>query len=85
MDLQKIIVNLEYGTAYTITFGGIENQMCFDLWWDKEDTSYCLQEIYMLNGVPDEVGSTITYSKSEITRKLTEFLSKEQFSIREMD
>ncbi|GIP52947.1 hypothetical protein [Paenibacillus vini] len=85
MDIQKIITNLDYDSAYTITFGSIDNQKCYDLWLDKEDTSYCLQEIYMLDGIPDEVGDTITYSRSEIARKLTEFSSQEQFHIREVD
>lgn len=64
MDIQKIITNLDYDNAYTITFGSIDNQKCYDLWLDKEDTSYCLQEIFMLIGVPDEVGSTKRYSNS---------------------
>lgn len=85
MDIQKIISNLDYDLAYSITFGSIDNQKCYDLWLDKEDTSYCLQEIYMSDGVPDEVGSTIRYSSSEIARKLTEFSSQEQFNIREVD
>jgi hypothetical protein len=85
VDILKIIANLDYDYAYTITYGSIDIQKCYDLWLDKEDTSYCLQEIYMSDGVPEEVGSTTRYSKSEITRKLTEFSSEEQFFIREMN
>ncbi len=84
--IQKIVSELDYGTGYTITCLDHDGQEeCYNLWLDKEDTAYCLQTIFMLNGVNDEVGETVRYSKSEIIRKLNELSSRDQFSIREID
>ncbi|WCF07732.1 hypothetical protein NDS46_26100 [Paenibacillus thiaminolyticus] len=84
--IHKIIAELDYGTGYTITCVDSDGQEeCYDLWLDKGDTAYCLQTIFMLNGVPDEVGETVRHNKSEITRKLIELSSNDQFFIREMD
>lgn len=58
---------------------------CYDLWLDKEDTLYCLQTIYLLDGKPEEVGESIGYTKSEITNKLVELSSYNQFAVREWD
>ncbi|MEK5357903.1 hypothetical protein [Paenibacillus sp. FSL L8-0709] len=84
-NIEKIFTELYYGAGYTITCVDSDGQEeCYDLWFEKEDTVYCLQTIYILDGVPVEVGDTIRYSKSEITKKLIEVSSKDQFIISEM-
>lgn len=82
----KIMNELEYGVAYIITFLDEEGQdRCYDLWLDREDMMYYLQTIFMLDGKADEVGETIGYSKSEITKKLLELSSYNNFYVREME
>lgn len=83
MEIHKLLLELEFGYTYTITFGETQNRECYDLWLDKEDTFYCLQEIHMLDGVPVEVGSMTQCNKTEIVRKLTEFSQQDQYIIRE--
>lgn len=45
---------------------------------------YRLQTIYLLNGKPEEVGETVGYSKSEITRKMIELSTNDQFHVNEI-
>jgi len=82
----KIISELDYGSAYTITYTDHDGQEnCYDLWLDKVNTIYCLQNIYLLDGKADEVGETVGYSKTELTRKLLEMSANDQFHVREID
>lgn len=82
--LERIINELEHGLVFTISFIEAEgHEKCYDLWFVKEDNTYYLQEIYMENGTPDEVGETFSYHKAVIIRKLTEFAECKQFVIRE--
>lgn len=84
--IHKIICELDYNAAYTITYTDNDgNEGCYDLWLDKEDTLYCLQTIYVLNGKTVEIGETIGYTKYEITRKLIELSLLDQFTVREWD
>lgn len=86
--LERILTELEHGLAYTITFVESDGrEKCFDLWFEKEDTTYCLQEIYIYieNGVQEEAGETCKYHKPGILSKLTEFSQCERFVIREWD
>ncbi|MEK4286646.1 hypothetical protein [Paenibacillus sp. FSL P4-0502] len=84
-NIEKIIAELYYGAGYTITCVDNDGQEeCYDLWFEKEDTVYCLQTIYFLNGVPDEVGETVKYNKSELIKKIIDLSSKDQFIISEM-
>jgi len=41
--------------------------------------------IYLLDGKPEEIGETIGYTKSEITRKLLEISEYDEFHVREWD
>lgn len=81
--LERLLTELEYGLAYTITFVESDGRgKCFDLWFEKEDTAYCLQEIYIENGITEELGEIYRYHKAEIIRKLTEFAECEGLEIR---
>ncbi|MDN4076369.1 hypothetical protein QYF52_00365 [Paenibacillus polymyxa] len=84
--IHKIITELDYGSAYTITYTDSDGEeKCYDLWLDKENTIYRLQNIYLLDGKPEEIGETFGYNKSEITRKLFELSAYDQFDVREWD
>lgn len=84
--LERLLTELEYGLAYTITFVESDGrEKCFDLWFEKEDTAYCLQEIYIENGMPEELGEVCRYHKVGIIGKLTEFVENKQFVVREWD
>ncbi|MBO2945629.1 hypothetical protein JJQ72_16745 [Paenibacillus sp. F411] len=82
----KIIAELDYGSVYTITYiDSNGEEKCYDLWLDKENTIYRLQTIYLFDGKPVEIGETVGYNKSEITRKLFELSAYDQFDVREWD
>lgn len=84
--IRRIFAELDYGMAYTITYTDPDGHAkWYELWLDKEDTLYCLQKIFLLDGKPEEIGETVGYTKSEITRKLLEFYEYDQFHIREWD
>jgi hypothetical protein len=84
--IHEIIAELDYAMGYTITYIDLNGQeKCYDLWFDKEDTFYCLQTIYLLDGKPEEIGETHNYTKSEITRKLHELSAYDQFHVHEWD
>lgn len=44
--VHKIIAELDYGSAFIITYTDPDGEeRCYDLWLDKEDTIYRLQTI----------------------------------------
>lgn len=82
--LERLLTELEYGLAYTITFVESDGrEKCYYLWFEKEDTAYCLQEIHIENGMPEELGEICRYHKVGIIGKLTEFVECERFVVRE--
>ncbi|MGN8230849.1 hypothetical protein [Paenibacillus polymyxa] len=84
--VHKIIAEIDYGSAYTITYTDPDGEeRCYDLWLDKEDTIYRLQTIYLLNGKAEEIGETVGYNKSEITKKLIELSAFDQFHVRKIN
>lgn len=84
--IRKILAELSYGMAYTITYIDPNGQAkWYELWFDEDGTLYCLQTIYLLDGKPEEIGETVGYTTSEIKRKLLEMSEYDQFNIREWD
>ncbi|NBD25625.1 hypothetical protein [Paenibacillus glycinis] len=82
--LTKLIANLEYGSAYTVRYKDTDNEdWCYDVWYEKENTFYCLQQIYMSNGEPEEVGEITRHNSSEILVKLVEMSCLIDFQIKE--
>jgi hypothetical protein len=85
-EMRNIITKLDIGYHYTLTFLDRDGEEgCYNLWLDTDVSLYCLQKIYMYNGIPEEIGKTINYNKSEITKILIELSTNEQFNIREWD